>query len=324
MDRRTFVSSSLAFSLAANKALAQGYPNRPVTMIVPFAAGGNTDVVARIVAEHMSRTLGQQIVIENMAGAGGTTGSARAAKAAPDGYTVLMGQMGTHAAAVGIYDQLAYDPLTGFDPIGQVSDTPIVIIARREFPAKNLQDLIALLKREPSKFNFAHGGNGSISHSTGLLFTSMIGVKANFIPYRGSGPALNDLIGSQVDLMTDQIVHTSAQIKAGTIKAYAIATPRRADILPELPTTTEAGLAAFQASGWNALYAPKGMSAAIRERLTKALNEALDDVATRKRLEELGADPVDGPARGPEALARFNRSEVEKWTPVLKAAGVKG
>jgi tripartite-type tricarboxylate transporter receptor subunit TctC len=317
MNRRKFLASTL--SLAASSSFAQSYPTRNINLVVPFAAGGNTDVVARIIADHMAQTLGQPIIIENNGGAGGTSATARVAKTNPDGYTILIGQMGTHAAAVGVYDNLAYDPLTSFDPIGQVTDTPIIVIARKDFPANTLAELIALLKQNPDKYNFAHAGLGSISYSAALLFTSLTGAKAGLIPYRGSGPAFNDVMAGQVDLITDQIVHSSQHIRAGTVKAFAIATQKRAKVLPDLPTAAEAGLPSFLASGWNALYAPSGVPKAIRESLTNALYKALDDSEIKRRLEELGAYPVEGVHRGSAALAKFNKAEIDKWVPVLRA-----
>jgi tripartite-type tricarboxylate transporter receptor subunit TctC len=320
MNRRHLLSAGITLALP-NIARAQAFPTKNINLVVPFAAGGNTDVVARIIANYMSPRLGHSIIVENISGAGGTTGTARVAKSAPDGYTLLLGQMGTHAAAVGSYDTLSYDPLTSFDPIGQVSDTPILIIGRKEFPANSLAELIALLKSDPKKFNFAHAGIGSISYSAAVLFNSLIGVTPTLIPFRGSGPAFNDLLSGQVDLMTDQIIQSSQHILTGGIKAFAIATPKRAVILPNVPTTKEAGLPDYLASGWNALYAPKGLPEPIREKLTKALNDSLNDPACSKRLTELGAFPVEGAQQGGEALAKFNKAEIDKWAPVLRAIG---
>ena len=300
----------------------QAWPQRPITMIVPFAAGGPTDVIARIVSDHMSRTLGQQIVVENVAGAGGTTGITRAAGAAPDGYTVMMGHMGTHGAAPALYPNLKYDPTKDFAPIGLAAGTPIVIVAKKDFPAADLKAFTAHLRANASKLNMAHAGIGSVSHTTGVLFLSTVSAKPTFVPYRGTGPALNDLMSGTVDVMTDQIVNVAPQIAAGTIRAYAIATPERSPALPDVPTTREAGLPEYEVSAWNAMFAPKGTPPAIVAKFSDALTAALDDETTRRRLLDLGGTIADRAGRTPEALQALVVREVARWTPVLKAAGV--
>ncbi|MXQ14425.1 tripartite tricarboxylate transporter substrate binding protein BugD [Microvirga makkahensis] len=307
--------------LAATGAQAQDYPNRPITMIVPFAAGGPTDVVARIVTDHMSRTLGQQIVIENVAGAGGTTGITRGAQAQPDGYTIMMGHMGTHGAAPALYPNLKYDPTKDFAPIGLAAGTPILIVAKKDFPAKDLKEFVAYMKSNASKVNQAHAGVGSVSHSTGILFDSIISAKPTLVAYRGTGPALNDLMSGTVDFMTDQIVNVAPQIQGGNIKAYAIATPERSPALPDVPTTKEAGLGDYQVSAWNAVFAPKGTPPDIVKKLNDALVKSLDDENTKKRLLELGGVLPSAAERTPEGLQKLVESEVARWTPVLKAAG---
>ncbi|HEY8580013.1 MAG TPA: tripartite tricarboxylate transporter substrate-binding protein [Beijerinckiaceae bacterium] len=320
MKKLTLALAAAVAALAA-PAMAQTYPTKPITMIVPFAAGGPTDIVARLVAEPMSRSLGQQIVIENVAGAGGTTGITRAAGAAPDGYTIMMGHMGTHGAAPALYPNLKYDPTKDFAPIGMAAGTPIIIVAKKAHPAKDLKEFIAWAKKEGEKANHAHAGVGSVSHSTGVLLNSMLGTKPTFIPYTGTGPALNDMISGQVDYMTDQIVNVVSQISAGAIRAYAIATPTRSPALPDLPTTKEAGLPDYQVSAWNAVFAPKGTPADVVKKLNDALVKALDDPAARKRLDDLGAViPAAGEERTPEALQKLVNSEVARWTPVLKEA----
>jgi tripartite-type tricarboxylate transporter receptor subunit TctC len=303
-------------------AAAQDYPTRPITVIVPYAPGGNTDVVARIVLEHMGRTLGQQLVVENVGGAGGTTGSARAARAAPDGYTLLVGQMGTHGAAPALYPNLPYNPVTDFEHVGQLSDTPIAVFTRKDFPAATLQEFIARLKADGEKLNNGHAGVGSTSHVSCLLFHSLVGARSTPVAYRGSGPALNDLLTGTHDFMCDQIPHTVPQVQAGNIKALAIATPERSGAIPNVPTTAEAGLPAFVASGWNAMFAPKGTPQPVVAKLADAVSKALDDPGTRKKLEDIGA--VIPAKRGPEALRTLVTVEIEKWTPVIKAAGVVG
>ena len=313
----------VALALTAVSAAAQDYPTRAITVIVPFAAGGPTDVVARIVGEHMSRTLGQQLVIENALGAGGTTASTRAKRAAPDGYTIIMGHMGTHAASVALYPKLQYDPRTDFEPIGMAAGTPILVLAKKDFPAKDLKEFVAYVKANETKLNNAHAGVGSVSFTTCLLLNSIIGVKPTTIPFNGTGPSMNALVGGQVDYMCDQIVNAVPQVKGGTIKAYAIATAERNPSLPDVPTTKEAGLPAFEASAWNALFAPKDTPKPIVDKLSDALSKALDDEGVRKRLLELGSDIPDGPRRGGAALSALVKSEVDKWGKVIKEAGAE-
>lgn len=316
------LGTAAALGSAALPALAQpAWPQRPITMIVPFAAGGPTDVIARIVGEHMSRTLGQQIVIENVAGAGGTTGSARTAAAAPDGYTIMMGHMGTHGAAPALYPNLRYDPAKDFAPIGLAAGTPIVIVARKDFPAPDLAAFDAYVQANAAKLNMAHAGVGSVSYTSGILFTSLIKAKPTFVTYRGAGPALNDMMAGTVDFMTDQIVNVAPQVTAGTIRAYAIATPERSPALPDVPTTREAGLPEYEVSAWNAVFAPKGTPPAVIAKLSQALTAALDDEGTRRRLLDLGGTIPNRNGRTPEALQALVVSEVARWTPVLKAAG---
>lgn len=310
-----------AVGLAAGPASAQTYPTRPIVMIVPFAAGGPTDVIARIVGEQMSRTLGQQVVIENVAGAGGTTGITRGAQAAPDGYTIMMGHMGTHGAAPALYPKLRYDPTKDFEPIGMAAGTPILIVAKKDFPPKTLAEFVTYVKANATTVNEAHAGVGSVSYTTCTLLNSQLGIKPTQVAYRGTGPALNDLVGGQVDFMCDQIVNLVEQVKAGAIKAYAIATPARSPALPELPTTAEAGLPDYQVSAWNAVFAPKGTPKPIVTKLNDALSKALSDENARKRLLDLGGVIPEGKERSPEALGEFVKAEVARWTPILKAAG---
>ncbi len=308
-----------ALGLAAS-ARAQDYPARSITVIVPFAAGGPTDIVARIVSDHMSKTLGQQLVVENVVGAGGTTGVTRAMRAAPDGYTIVMGHLGTQAAAPSLYPNLAYNPTVDFLPIGMVAGTPVLILAKKDLPAKDLKEFVTYVKANVDKLNQAHAGIGSVSHITCLLLNSLLGVKPTAVPYNGTGPAMNALVGGQVDYMCDQIVNAVPQVNAGTIKAYAVGTPQRNPALPNVPTSAQAGLPAFQASAWNALFAPKGTPQPIVDKLSAALDKALSDETTRKRLLELGSDIPEGPRRGQQPLAALVKSEIEKWTPVIKAA----
>ncbi len=305
-------------ALGAGSAQAQ-YPNKPITMIVPFAAGGPTDVVARIVGENMSKTLGQPVIIENVAGAGGTTGITRAAKSAPDGYTIAMGHMGTHGAAPGLYPNIAYNPQTDFAPVGLAAGTPIVIVARKDLPFKNLQEFIAYAQKNEKTINNANAGSGSVSHITCVLLHEMMKIDPNTIPYRGTGPALTDLISGKVDYMCDQIVSVSGQVKGGTIQALAIATPARSPSLPDVPTTKEAGLPAFEVSAWNAVFAPKGTPADVVAKLNDALTKAVTDPATKKKLEDLGGVVPDAKGASPAALAALVKSENDRWIPLLKA-----
>ena len=316
--------AAFAVVVAALPAAAQDYPNRGITIIVPFAAGGPTDVIARLVSDPMSKTLGQQIVIENVVGAGGTTAATRAMRADPDGYTLIMGHMGTHAAAVGLYPKLAYDPRTDFEPIGVAAGTPILILAKKDFPAADLKEFLTYVKANTDKLNMAHAGVGSVSFTTCLLLNSILDVKPTAVPFNGTGPAMNALVGGQIDYMCDQIVNAVPQIKGGTIKAYAIATPKRNPALPDVPTTREAGLPEFQVSAWNALFAPKGTPKPIIDKLNAALGKALDDPKTRSRLLELGSDIPEGEGRTPQALAELVKNEVARWTPILQASGIVG
>ncbi len=315
------LAGAVTLATGSLPAAAQSYPNRPVTVIVPFAAGGPTDVVARIVTDHMAKSLGQSFVIENVVGAGGTTGITRAKRAKNDGYTLAMGHLGTHAAAPALYPNLAYDPAADFEPIGMAAGTPIMILAKKDFPAKDLKEFVAYVKANDTKLNMAHAGVGSVSFTTCLLLNHILKAKPTSIPYQGTGPSMNALVGGQVDYMCDQIVNAVPQVQGGTIKAYAIATDKRDASLPNVPTTKEAGLPEYQASAWNALFAPRDTPKDIVTRLSAALDKALDDDVTRKRLSELGSDIPGKERRGGAALAGLVKSEIAKWTPVIKAAG---
>jgi tripartite-type tricarboxylate transporter receptor subunit TctC len=326
LPRRRFLQRAVGTAIAAavsSVAWAQAYPTRPVTIIVPFAPGGATDVVGRIVGEHLSRTLGQQFVIENVAGAGGTTGTTRTMRASPDGYTIQVGQMGTHAAAVALYPHLAYKPDVDFEPIGMIAGLPVVITARKDLPPNDLKEFIAYLKANADKVNVAHAGVGSITHTTCLLLHSLIGVQPTFVPFGGAGPAMNALFGGQVDYICNVIVDSVAHVQSGTAKAYVISTAERSPVLPNLPTSKEAGLPQFDASAWNALFAPKGTPKPVLDALADALDKALDDETVRKRLLDLGCEIPPKSKRGPQALAALVASEIARWTPIIKAASVK-
>ena len=320
---RTTPAFLAAAALALVSAPARAaYPERPITMIVPFAAGGPTDVIARIVGEPMSKALGQQVVVENVAGAGGTTGITRAAQSAPDGYTIMMGHMGTHGAAPALYKNLKYDPTKDFTPIGLAAGTPILIVAKKNFPAKDLREFVAYAKANASKLNEAHAGVGSVSFTTCSLLNSILGIKPTRVAYRGTGPSLNDLVAGQVDYMCDQIVNLVPQIQAGTIRAYGVALPQRSPALPDVPTTKEGGLPEFQVSAWNAVFAPKGIPPEVRKKLEDAFAKAMTDENARKRLLDLGADLSNVEAQKPEGLQKLVVSEVARWNKVLKEVGV--
>jgi len=313
---------ALAMS-GADSVSAEAYPSRPVTVIVPFAAGGTTDVIARIVGEHMSRTLGQQLVVENVGGAGGTTGSTRAMRASPDGYTLVLGNMGTHAAAVALYPNLAYRPDTDFAPIGMVAGLPVLVTAKKDLPPRNLREFSAYAKANVDRLNMAHAGVGSITHVTCLLLNALIGVNPTMVPFNGAAPAVSALVGGQVDYMCDAVPDIVSQVQSGTLKAYATGTATRNPALPNVPTASEAGLPQFQALAWNGLFAPEGTPRPVLDTLTSALDRALDDESTRARLIELGSEVPEKARRGQEQLANLVKSEVARWTPIIKAALVK-
>jgi tripartite-type tricarboxylate transporter receptor subunit TctC len=314
------LAALIGFGACPTPAQAQGYPTRTITMIVPFAAGGPTDVIARIVTGHMAQTLGQTIIIENVVGAGGTTATTRAARAANDGYTLITGHMGTHAASVPLYPNLAYDPEKDFEPVMLLAGTPILILARKDFPPKDLKEFITYVKANVGKVNAAHAGVGSVSHVSCQLLNSILDIKPTAVPFNGTGPAMNALVGGQVDYMCDQIVNAVPQINGGTIKAYAIATPARNPSLPDVPTTAEAGLPEFQAQAWNAIFAPKETPAPVIAKLNATAAAALDDEGVRMRLLDLGSVVPPPAQRTPETLATLVKGEIAKWTPVLKPA----
>jgi tripartite-type tricarboxylate transporter receptor subunit TctC len=321
-SRRGMFGGLLALASLSAAAQAQ-YPSKQITVIVPFAAGGPTDVVTRLVAEHMSRTLGQQMVIENIGGAGGTIGMTRAAQAEPDGYTIAVGNMGTQSAAPALYPNLKYDPAKSFAQVGIVNFTPQAIVARKDLPPSNLKEFITYLQANQSKLSYGHAGVGSIAHVSGLVFNSKFNVSPTLVPYRGTGPALQDLVGGQIDYIVDQSLNVIPQIKSGTIKVYAIAAPERLQSLPDVPTTAEAG-EDFVFSAWNAMVAAKDTPKEIVAKLVDALNKALDEPNVRARYVELGSTAPQGADRGPAGLQKLVESEVARITPVIKAAGVTG
>jgi len=319
----TIVSGIAALTLFAGAIPATAaFPERTITLIVPFAAGGSTDAIARIVGDHMAKTLGQSIVIENDAGAGGTTPTGRVARATADGYTLMVGHMGTHGAAPAVHPNLKYDPAKDFTPIGQTAALPMMIVTKKDFPANTLTEFVEYVKRNQDKVTEAHGGAGAQMHTACTLLQSIMGTKTARVAYRGGGPAINDLIAGQVDFACVTLGAGVTQIQGGTIKAIAIASPERAEIIKDVPTTKEGGLADFQVSAWNGLFAPRNLSQDIQAKLNDALVEALDDEATRKRLLEIGCEIPDRKDRTPQALQKFVESEVARWSLVLKATRI--
>jgi tripartite-type tricarboxylate transporter receptor subunit TctC len=325
LPRRRFLqlAASAAVPILPRAAMAQTYPSRPITLIVPFAAGGPTDVAARIAGEHMSRTLGQQVVVENVVGAGGTVGSARTMRAAPDGYTIQMGHMGTHAISVSLYATLAYKPETDFEPIGVVCSQPLLIAARKDFPAKDVAEFIAYVKVNADKLNLAHTGVGSMSFTYALVLNADLAAKPTLVPYGGNAPAMTALLGGQVDYFMGTILDIASQYGSGAVKVYAFGARERNPTLPNVPTTLEAGLPNLDAAPWWALFAPKATPKPVLDRLSDAVDKALDDPNTRKRLLDLGAVIPDKSQRGQQALAALVKSDIARWGPIMKAANVR-
>ena len=303
-------------------AQAQDYPTRPITVVVPFPAGGPSDVVARIVTEHMGRTLGQTMVIENVGGAGGTIGSGRVAAAAPDGYTLLAGSMGSHVSAPVLTPNVKYDSLRDFEPIGFTAHAPAVIVARKDFPAKDLAEFVAYLKKNGEAVKQAHGGIGSSSHMACLLFSSAAGVKPALVAYRGTNPAMNDLVGGHVDFFCEQAVSVTGQIASGAIKAYALSADKRLTTLPSVPTAKEAGVN-YQMSIWAGIFAPKGVPKPVVDKLAAALDKALDDPAVQKKLADLGGAVPAKDERTPAKFDSFVKAEIARWSPILEATAAK-
>jgi tripartite-type tricarboxylate transporter receptor subunit TctC len=309
----------MAFVASVVPARAQDYPSRSITVVVPFPAGGASDVVARIVTSQMSGILGQSIIIENVSGAGGTIGSARVAAAAPDGYILLAAAMGSHVAAPVLTPNVKYDPLADFAPIGITAHSPAVVIARKDFPAQDLKEFVAVLRQQGGAVRQAHGGIGASSHMACLLFTEEIGAKPTLVAYRGSGPALNDLVGGHVDFLCEQSVSVAEQVLAGSVKAYAVSAGERLATLPNVPTAREAGVN-YQMSVWAGLFAPKGVAPEVIAKLADALDKALDEPVVRERLAQLGGSIPAKAERNPAAFDHFVRSEIARWAPILTAA----
>jgi tripartite-type tricarboxylate transporter receptor subunit TctC len=312
-----------SLSLFISPAFAQNtYPTKEITLIVPFAAGGPTDIVARLVSVRMSKQLGQQIVIENIVGTGGTTAAIRTKRSAPDGYTIMMGHMGTHAAAVALNPNLAYSPTEDFEPIGITASMPVLILVRRDFPATTLSEFIGYAQNHPGELTMAHAGVGSVSFATCELLSSLTGIKPVMVAFQGTGPAINALAKGRVDYMCDQIVNAVPQVQSEVIKAFAIGNPKRSPVLPNVPTSAEAGLPDFRASAWNALFAPKGTPREIIDKLNSALSAALDDENTQKQLLILGSELPSQTDRTPQALSALVKDEIAKWSSTIRSPGV--
>ncbi len=302
-------------------ASAQNFPARGINLIVPFAAGGPSDALARVIAQSMSATLGQQVVIDNVTGAGGTLAAAKGAQARPDGYTVLLSHIG-QSASVTLYRKLPYDPVGAFDSIGLIAEVPMVVVGRKDLPPKDIGELIAYIKANKDKVTYGNGGVGSASHFCGLLFMSALQAEMTTVSYRGSAPAMLDVLGGRLDLLCDQTTTTTAHMRAETIKGYAVTMKTRVPAAPDLPTLAEAGLRDFDLSVWYGLVAPKATPKPIVDQLSAALRAALSDATVIKRLAEFGAQPVSADRATPEGAAAFLRADVAKWAPVIKAAGV--
>ena len=315
--------AALAVALAtATAAFAQGFPTRPVTMVVPFAAGGPVDPVARILAEPMRRSLGQAIVVESTTGAGGSIGVGRVARATPDGYTLSIGHWSTHVVNGAVY-QLNYDLLKDLEPVGMIGGNPMIVVSKPGLAATNLKELVSWVKTNQEKVNVGTAGAGSSTHISGIYFQNEIGAKLQFIPYKGTGPAMQDLMGGQIDMMVDQLSNSLPQVKAGRIKGYAITAKERSAAAPDMPTVDEAGMPGLHISIWYGIWAPKGTPREVVAKLNQAVVDALADPDTRKRLGDLGMELVPRERQTPEALGAHQKAEIEKWWPIIKAADIK-
>jgi tripartite-type tricarboxylate transporter receptor subunit TctC len=299
---------------------AQGYPTRPVTLVVPFAAGGPTDVVARTLAQAMSKSLGQTVIVENKVGAGGTIAANYVAKAQPDGYTVFIHHNGM-ATATALYRKLPYNPLTDFEYIGQVADVPMTMLARRDFPPDKLQDFVTYIKANREKINLANAGLGAVSQLCGMLFMQAIGTELTTVPFSGTGPAMTALLGGQVDVLCDQTTQTIPQIKAQKVKFYGVTTRQRIQALPDAPTLDEQGLKDFEVVVWHGVYAPKGTPREALDKLNAALRASLKDPVVAAKLAELGAQIVPDAKQTPAGLQEWLKSEIDKWGPIIRKAG---
>lgn len=312
--------SIAALALSVTPVFAADYPDRSIFMVVPYAAGGPTDTIARLTADAMSKSLGQQIVVENVAGAGGTIGARRVADADPDGYTLLVHHIGM-ATAPALYRQLPYKPLEAFEPIGLLSDAPMTVISRTDLGPETFEDLLAFIKEKGTNVTYAHAGLGAASHLCGTLFMSTIGTQMTTVPYKGNGPIMTDLIGKQIDMTCDQATNTVGPITQNQVKAYAITSEERAETLPDVRTTTEAGLPTFKLGVWHGVYAPKGTPKEIVDKLSSALQSAMEDATLKERFAQIATIPATKEQATPAALHTKLDSEIKRWDPIIKAAG---
>jgi len=321
MRRLTLAALASLATLAAPLAFAQGYPTKAITLVVPFAAGGPTDIVARTLAGVMTKSLGQTVVVENKAGAGGTLAAGHVMRAAPDGYTYLIHHNGM-ATAPALYRKLPYNPQTDFEHVSQVIDVPMTLLGRKSLPANTFPELLAYMKAQGDKINLAHAGLGAVSHLCGMVLRQAVGVDMTTVPYQGTGPAFQALLGGQVDILCDQTTQTTPHIKAGTVKFYGVTTRDRIKVLPDAPTLAEQGLKGFEVVVWHGIYAPKNTPKDATEKFASALRAALKDPAVVQRMTELGAEFVSDSKLTPEGLRSWLKQETERWGPVIKAAGV--
>lgn len=319
---RTPLALGAAFAFCATATAAQEFPSKPVTLMMPYAAGGPGDIITRTIGNGMSKAINKQFVVENTAGAGGTIGTLKIANSPPDGYSLLVMHMG-HAANIALYPNLRYDAVKDFEPIGMIAESPMAFVGKKDFEPKTFKELVALVKSNPDKVTHGHAGLGSASHLCGLLFLNAMNVKLSTIAYRGTAPALNDLIGGQFDFMCDQTLNVAQPVKAGMIKAYAIPAKTRLAALPELPTTVEEGQPGLEISVWFGMYAPKGTPKPVIDKLSATLRDALKDPEVKSRLAAAGAETVSAERATPEALRAHLAAEIAKWVPIIQKAGVK-
>ena len=320
--RRTILAALMAILALGGVARADNFPSHPITIVVPFAAGGPSDVMARILADRMKTTLGETILIENVTGAGGSIGVGRALRSPPDGYTISFGHLGTHVANGAVY-KLGYDLVADLEPVMLLPSNPMVLVSKNAVPAKSLKELLAWLKAKPEAATAGTAGAGSGSHIAGLYFQNVTGIKLQYVPYRGTGPAMNDLVAGQIDLIFDQLSNSINQVRAGTIRAYAVTDTKRADSAPEIPTTDEAGLSGFHMTLWSGLWVPKGTPKEIVAKLNASAVDALNDPGARKQMENLGLQMPPKDKASPQALGDWQKAEIAKWWPMIKAANVK-
>jgi len=313
--------AGLAAALFAAAAAAQDYPTHTISIVVPFAAGGPTDTVTRLVAQSMTKTLGQTVIVENVAGAGGTIGVEKVAKAKPDGYTLLLMHIGI-STSPSLYRNLRYDPTKELDPVGLVTNVPMTVIANKDFPPKDMKELIAYVKANKDKVTYANAGVGAASHLCGMLLMTAMQTDVTTVPYKGTAPAMIDILGGQVNFMCDQTTNTTPQIKGGKVKAYAVTTKQRLKTMPDVPTVDESGLKGFEVTVWHGIWAPHGTPKPIIDKLAKALQAALRDPAIVARFAELGTEPVPQEQATPAALGAHLKSEIAKWAPIIKKAGI--